>query len=84
MSHKKISFSSKPSAKNSPTKTAVDTWVDARTPEAPKEPMKRLTIDIPAELHSQLKADCAMKGRKMADEVRELLINKYRNTEIQK
>lgn len=41
--------------------------------------MKRLTIDIPAELHSQLKADCAMKGRKMADEIRELLMKKYRN-----
>lgn len=79
MSHKKISFSSKPSAKNSPTETAVDAWVDTRKQEVPREPMKRLTIDIPAELHSQLKADCAMKGRKMADEIRELLMKKYRN-----
>jgi len=84
MSHKKISFASKPSAKKLTTDTAVDAWVDTRKQEVPKEPMKRLTIDIPAELHSQLKADCAMKGRKMADEIRELLVQKYGNKEIKK
>ena len=32
--------------------------------------MKRLTIDIPAELHAKLKADCAMRGRKMLNMLR--------------
>jgi predicted DNA binding CopG/RHH family protein len=35
--------------------------------------MKRLTIDIPASLHSRVKVACAQRGVKMADEIRELL-----------
>lgn len=77
MSSKKVSIVSKPSTKKAADDTAADAWVGSRTQKAPKEPMKRLTIDIPAELHAQLKADCAIRGRKMADEIRELLMEKY-------
>jgi hypothetical protein len=35
--------------------------------------MKRLTIDVPASLHARIKSQCAIRGAKMADEVRELL-----------
>jgi len=35
--------------------------------------MKRLTIDVPGSLHARIKAQCAMRGVKMADEVRALL-----------
>jgi hypothetical protein len=35
--------------------------------------MKRLTIDIPAALHGRIKAQCALRGIKMADEIRVLL-----------
>ncbi|PAU74062.1 hypothetical protein [Halomonas salipaludis] len=80
MSSKKVSIGGKPSAKKAADDTAADAWVGSRTQDAPKEPMKRLTIDIPAELHSKLKADCAMRGRKMADEVRDLLTEKYRKS----
>ena len=38
---------------------------------------KRLTIDIPASLHRTIKSQCALRGSKIADEVRELLIEKY-------
>lgn len=77
MSGKKVPISGKPSAKKQAGDAAMDAWVDSRSQEITKTPMKRLTIDIPAELHSQLKADCAMRGRKMADEVRDLLMEKY-------
>lgn len=77
MSSKKVSIGGKPSAKKATDETAVDAWVGSRHQDPPKEPMKRLTIDIPAELHAKLKADCAMRGRKMADEIRELLVEKY-------
>lgn len=77
MSSKKVSIGGKPSAKKTADDTAVDAWVGSRSKDVSKAPMKRLTIDIPAELHAKLKADCAMRGRKMADEVRELLIKKY-------
>jgi hypothetical protein len=35
--------------------------------------MKRLTIDIPLPLHQRVKSQCALRGEKMADVVRELL-----------
>jgi plasmid stability protein len=41
--------------------------------------MKRLTIDIPEDLHRRLKMDCAANGHKMADVVREMLSQKYGN-----
>ncbi len=44
-----------------------------------KEAIKRLTIDIPESLHRDIKAQCAMRGTKIADEVRELLMKKYRS-----
>lgn len=40
---------------------------------------KRLTIDIPASLHRTIKSQCALRGTKIADEIRELLMNKYEN-----
>lgn len=74
MSMKKIALGLKPTAK--PT---ADAWVENRAaPDAP-EPMKRLTIDVPESLHRAIKAQCAMRGTKIADEVRELLIQKYIN-----
>lgn len=39
--------------------------------------MKRLTIDVPESLHRSIKTQCAMRGTKIADEVRELLLQKY-------
>ena len=45
-----------------------------------REPMKRLTIDIPESLHREIKAQSAARGAKIADEVRALLIQKYRKS----
>ena len=42
--------------------------------------MKRLTIDIPSELHSNVKADCARRGVKMAEAIRELLEEHFKET----
>ena len=35
--------------------------------------MKRLTIDVPVDLHSAIKVSCAHRGVKMADAIREIL-----------
>lgn len=75
MSTKKVSIGAKPSTK--PAAPAADAWVESRSTEP--EPMKRLTIDIPEALHRAIKAACAMRGTKIADEVRELLLQKYGN-----
>lgn len=76
MSGKKVTFGAKPT-KPVPS---VDAWVESRSVEEeqlPVEKMKRLTIDIPESLHKSIKSACALRGTKIADEVRELLYNKY-------
>lgn len=78
MSTKKIAFGTKPT--NKPAPVAADAWVESR--DAGKvEATKRLTIDIPESLHRAIKAQCAMRGSKIVDEVRVLLLQKYANTE---
>lgn len=73
---KKITIGTKPTA-NLQNLDAADEWVKSRATEA--EPMKRLTIDIPASLHRAIKAQCAMRGVKIAEEIREILMQKYGN-----
>ena len=78
MTTKKVEFGTKPT--NRPVPDAVDSWVESRAVEqVVVEPMKRLTIDIPESLHRSIKSQCAMRGSKIADEVRELLLQKYGN-----
>lgn len=80
MSGKKIQIGARPVAKAAP---AADEWVKTRdvagedTDE--REVMKRLTIDVPESLHRTIKMACAARGTKIADEVRELLLQKYGN-----
>lgn len=70
---KKIQLSRKPTSPQ-----AADKWVEnRRTVET--EPIKRLTLDIPESLHRKIKTDCAQRGTKMAEELRELLMQKYGN-----
>ena len=76
MTTKKVQIGAKPTNKAAPVK--ADDWVESRTGEEP-EPMKRLTIDITASLHREIKTQCAMRGTKIADEVRGLLLQKYGN-----
>lgn len=72
MSAKKISIGTKPS--NKPA--AADAWVESRGADQ-AEKMKRLTIDVGESLHRRIKMQCAANGTKIADEVRELLLQKY-------
>lgn len=69
---KKISIGAKPSAHLA----NPDQWVKDRSAQD-KEQTKRLTIDIPESLHRAIKSQCAARGAKIADEVRELLFQKY-------
>jgi hypothetical protein len=69
---KKIAFGPRPSASLPPS---ADSWVASRGGEpasavVEKPAMKRLTIDLPADVHARLKAQCAMRGTKMVDEIR--------------
>ena len=71
---KKVTIGSKPTAKSAPN--SPDEWVSDRS--GSDEPTKRLTIDIPLSLHQRVKSQCALKGEKMADVVRELLEKHFR------
>lgn len=65
---KKVTFTSKPTA--GAGARSPDQWVNERSHA---EPSKRLTIDIPSDLHRTMKVQCAVRGERMADVVRELL-----------
>jgi len=60
----------------------VDRWVGdvSVAPEqkpAKPVPMKRLTLDVPADLHRRIKSECACEGFKMADVLREMLETRF-------
>lgn len=67
---KKITIGTHPTNK-------VETDVAADAPEK----MKRLTIDIPESLHRDIKMQCAGRGTKIADELREILAINYRKAQ---
>jgi hypothetical protein len=71
---KKVTIGGKPTQ---PAREAsAEAWVHQRPPEE-GEPMKRLTIDVPATLHRRIKAQCAWRGVKMADEIRRILAEQF-------
>jgi len=43
----------------------------------PAEAMKRFTIDVSESLHKRIKSQCAMRGVKMADVIREMLEKEF-------
>ena len=69
---KKVSFGAKPTG--SPARLSPDEWINDKNAG---QPMKRLTIDVPLGLHKRIKSQCAEKGTKMADAVRELLERQF-------
>lgn len=75
---KKVQFSKPP---RRPIAKDPTQWVEARElPAATKAasvPMKRFTIDVPADLHARIKAQCAVRGEKMADVIRAMLIAEF-------
>jgi hypothetical protein len=84
---KQVTFPSNP--RNKPAPEDLDAFVrgggpphlgmpaqEARSPEA-KAPMKRLTFDIPADLHMRMKLACVKEGKDMAEVIRELLSSRF-------
>ena len=63
--NKKVSFTKKPNKTHS-----AEDWVKQGQSEKEKsEPTKRLTLDVPVSLHTEIKTQCAQKGVKMIDEI---------------
>jgi len=64
------------SMQRKPTSTpAADQWVAHQRPGA--KPEKRLSINLPAELHAEIKAQCALRGENMAEVFRTLIEREF-------
>jgi hypothetical protein len=70
---KRVSFVPKPAAGRASAQSP-DQWVAS---QAPTEPTKRLTIDVPLSLHKRIKSQCAIEELVMADVIRELLEKRF-------
>ncbi len=77
---KKVNFKTKPTAE---TKQQVEEWVANRKSEQSEQPepkkMKRLTLDIPENLHRAIKMKSVEEGVPMADLLRDLLQQHFCN-----
>ncbi|ACV69782.1 plasmid partition protein ParG [Desulfohalobium retbaense] len=71
---KKVGLGPRPTRK-AKSDQSQNAWVSGADQGA--EAKKRLTIDISESLHRRIKADCASRGTKIADEVRALLAEKF-------
>jgi hypothetical protein len=53
----------------------------ARATSAPAEPIKRLSLDLPASVHTRFKTACSATGRKMVGEIEDFV--KRRTAELE-
>ena len=63
---------------NQKNEKAKKDWIQGKEKEAKAEPKstaknKRLTIDIPEDLHNKFKIDCIKKGLNMAEVIKRLI-----------
>lgn len=70
---KRVEIGAKPTGPNSGL--SPDAWVAERKAA---EPTKRLTLDVPLTLHRRVKVGCARENVNMADVVRELLEQRFK------
>ncbi len=79
---KSVTFNTNPRNKPKPDADALDAFVQGReAPPVPpasaetvsKQPMKRLTFDIAADLHKRIRMTCLDRGKDMAEELRRIL-----------
>jgi hypothetical protein len=79
------SFKTVPTPQRQPTNEQIDAYVNKApqiaAPPAPKEPTARLSLDIPAELHTRFKVACARSRLKMTAEL--LAFIERRTTELE-
>ncbi len=62
---------------------AAEQWVANATPISGVS-TTRLSIELPSDLHARIKADCALKKRKMVDVFRELIEREFAHLVAQK
>jgi hypothetical protein len=74
MSNKSVTIDPNPRNKRQADASALDAFVQGTAKASiPKPPMKRLTFDIPADLHKRIRRACLEKDVEMAVELRRIL-----------
>jgi hypothetical protein len=68
---KKVAIGTKPRVGQ--RAASPDKWVATGATETNREVVTRFTIDIPTELHTRIKAECALKRVKMREAILALL-----------
>lgn len=63
-----------------PPKPKADEWVRQSPPKPRAEKMKRLTLDIPEELHRAIKVRAAQEGMSIAQQLRAMLEQQYQES----
>jgi hypothetical protein len=58
-----------------------DRPVDGDAGERPTEPMKRLSLDLPASMHTRFKTACSATGRKMGAEIQDFIEQRIKQLE---
>lgn len=79
--NKKVTFPTRPTARVEPP-PAGDDWVESRAAGNAPEPLKRLTFDVPLGLHKAIKADCALQGKTMVEEIAAMLEARWRPDKV--
>lgn len=84
MSEKKEAIPPRPHRKSLPE--TPDDWVEHRnaqpkqTPPAPAfQGVKRITVEVPPDLHLKIKTYCVANGKNIADEVRAMLTDRFKD-----
>ena len=65
-----------------PLPKPAEAWVGTaeaveKAPAKVEGPTKRLTVDVPEDLHRRIKVQCAMKDTQISDVVRDLLAKEF-------
>jgi hypothetical protein len=77
---KTVNIRTNPRNKPQPSVSELDAFVHSSepvAPDAPKEKMKRLTIDVSPDLHKRIRLACLQKDVDMATEVRRILTEHF-------
>lgn len=70
---KKIDFTVRPRAATDDLPADADSWVRGDKPAGATVPLKRLTLNLPAELHKTFKGQCVREGITIQDKVHRLI-----------
>ncbi len=77
---KKLDFTVRPRSAQAELPPDAETWVRGETPQAvsqkedgPQVPQKRLTLNLPADLHKAFKGQCVREGVTIQEKVHSLI-----------